>query len=590
MFPADGEYKLSGRLVTRRRGRATPASRATTGRTSSSSRRRRRGVLGADRRQRGSRARRRERHERSRDAVDAQMTRRRSTITAGPHEVGFTWRERTVRAAGRVAARRCATPGGPHIRRACRGSRPSVVEGPYNVDGHQQHAEPRAAVRLQARRRPPRNRRARRRSSRTSRAARTAGPSRRRRRAAARVLHAGARERRRLRRRHPRGRGAHARRARRSCTASRRDPADVPAGATHSVSDLELASRLSFFLWSSIPDEKLLGLAEPGRLREPGVLDAQVRPHDRGRARRCAGQQFRRPVAAAAQPRDRRSARPADVPGFRRQHPEGVPPRDRDVLRDTSCARTAARPRAAERRLHVPERAAGEALRHPRRLRRALPPGEADRSEPPRPARPGQHPVADRGGDAHLAGVPRQVHPDHVLNRRRRRRRRTCRRSRKAQAARTAPKTVREQLELHRKNPPCACCHSIIDPPGFALENFNSVGSGATRRARARRSTPPACWRTARQVDGPVALRERDPERPEAFVTTRHAKAADLRAGPRARAGRHAGRPPHREKGGAERLPLRRRSSWASSRARRSRCGPNWSRVRNRQQVAQAKE
>ena len=42
--------------------------------------------------------------------------------------------------------------------------------------------------------------------------------------------------------------------------------------------------------------------------------------------------------------------------------------------------------------------------------------------------------------------------------------------------AATAPKTVRAQLELHRKNQPCASCHRVIDPPGFALENFNSVG------------------------------------------------------------------------------------------------------------------
>ena len=56
-----------------------------------------------------------------------------------------------------------------------------------------------------------------------------------------------------------------------------RDPAGVRPGAAHAVSDLELASRLSFFLWSSIPDEKLLNLAAAGRLREPGVLAAQVR-------------------------------------------------------------------------------------------------------------------------------------------------------------------------------------------------------------------------------------------------------------------------------------------------------------------------
>src|SRR5262249_29050166 len=55
------------------------------------------------------------------------------------------------------------------------------------------------------------------------------------------------------------------------------DPAILPAGAPHRISDLELASRLSFFLWSSIPDDELLNLAVAGRLREPRVLEAQVR-------------------------------------------------------------------------------------------------------------------------------------------------------------------------------------------------------------------------------------------------------------------------------------------------------------------------
>src|SRR5688572_10788981 len=55
------------------------------------------------------------------------------------------------------------------------------------------------------------------------------------------------------------------------------DPAGLRAGAAHPVSDIELASRLSFFLWSSIPDQPLMNLATAGRLREPGVLAAQVR-------------------------------------------------------------------------------------------------------------------------------------------------------------------------------------------------------------------------------------------------------------------------------------------------------------------------
>jgi hypothetical protein len=56
-----------------------------------------------------------------------------------------------------------------------------------------------------------------------------------------------------------------------------RDPAAVETGKTHKISDIELASRLSYFLWSSMPDDELLGLAEAGKLRAAGVLDAQVK-------------------------------------------------------------------------------------------------------------------------------------------------------------------------------------------------------------------------------------------------------------------------------------------------------------------------
>ena len=56
-----------------------------------------------------------------------------------------------------------------------------------------------------------------------------------------------------------------------------RDPNPVDPAEIHRVSDIELASRLSYFLWSSMPDEELLGLAEAGRLGNPAVLDAQVK-------------------------------------------------------------------------------------------------------------------------------------------------------------------------------------------------------------------------------------------------------------------------------------------------------------------------
>ena len=56
-----------------------------------------------------------------------------------------------------------------------------------------------------------------------------------------------------------------------------RDPANVAVGAAYRINDLELASRLSFFLWSSIPDDELLTIAEQGKLKDPAVLQQQVR-------------------------------------------------------------------------------------------------------------------------------------------------------------------------------------------------------------------------------------------------------------------------------------------------------------------------
>jgi hypothetical protein len=55
------------------------------------------------------------------------------------------------------------------------------------------------------------------------------------------------------------------------------DPADTSPGGVRQVSDIELASRLSFFLWSSIPDDELLTIAEGGKLRDPAILEGQVR-------------------------------------------------------------------------------------------------------------------------------------------------------------------------------------------------------------------------------------------------------------------------------------------------------------------------
>ena len=80
------------------------------------------------------------------------------------------------------------------------------------------------------------------------------------------------------------------------------DPARLAAGAAHRISDVDLASRLSFFLWSSIPDQELLDAAAGNRLGAARGARAPGAPHAERPARGVAGQELRRPVAAPAQP------------------------------------------------------------------------------------------------------------------------------------------------------------------------------------------------------------------------------------------------------------------------------------------------
>jgi hypothetical protein len=81
-------------------------------------------------------------------------------------------------------------------------------------------------------------------------------------------------------------------------------------------------------------------------------------------------------------------------------------------------------------------------------------------------------------------------------------------------------KTVREQLEVHRQNAACASCHRIIDPPGFALENFNSVGQWRDAAADGTPIDAAGMLADGAKVDGPAALRDAILNRPDVFVTT----------------------------------------------------------------------
>ena len=125
-----------------------------------------------------------------------------------------------------------------------------------------------------------------------------------------------------------------------SCCACYRDPA-TPKAATYRLSDLELASRLSFFLWSSIPDDHLLTLAEHGELNNPQNLEKEVRRMLADpRATDALVNNF------AAQWLNLRQVEdvvvdPTKYPLLRRESAAGIPAGNRNVRRPALCARIA---------------------------------------------------------------------------------------------------------------------------------------------------------------------------------------------------------------------------------------------------------
>src|SRR5690606_14535563 len=82
------------------------------------------------------------------------------------------------------------------------------------------------------------------------------------------------------------------------------------------------------------------------------------------------------------------------------------------------------------------------------------------------------------------------------------------------------PSTVREQLELHRASPNCAVCHNVIDPPGFALENFDAVGQWRDVTAEGLAIDAAGVLADGTAIDGPAALREALVGEPEIFAGT----------------------------------------------------------------------
>jgi hypothetical protein len=298
-----------------------------------------------------------------------------------------------------------------------------------------------------------------------------------------------------------------------------KDPPEARPGSAHPVSDVELASRLSFFLWSSIPDEKLLGLAEAGRLREPGTLAAQVNRMFADERSDALVSNF---TGQWLQLRNLEAKVVPDIimfpdfddnirKGFRKETEmlfAYILRQDRSALELLSADYTFVDERLAKhygfqgvygpqfRRVKIADPNRRGLLGQGSILAMT---SVATRTSP---VFRGKYVLST------FLNTPPTPPPPNVP---------TLDESNKAAAA--VPKTVRAQLELHRSNPVCGGCHRVIDPPGFALENFDSVGDWRDKGADGAPLDTAGVLADGTKVNGPVELREAILSRPAAFTT-----------------------------------------------------------------------
>ena len=290
--------------------------------------------------------------------------------------------------------------------------------------------------------------------------------------------------------------------------------------AARRLSDLELASRLSFFLWSSIPDERLLSLAERGELSRPAVRAAQVRRMLADpRATSALVDDF------AAQWLNLRRVREVVV------HPDVYPDFDDNLLdaftQETRLffADTLRDDRSVSDLLRADYTFVNERLaRHygipgiyGTRFRRVRLPNPDQRggllahgallsttSYPDRtsPVLRGKW-LLDNIFGVYVPPPPADVNT-------------TLPEIRPG----TAPPTIRERLALHRTNPVCASCHSVIDPPGFALEHFDAIGGWRTVDESGQPVDATGTTAGGASVAGLSGLRAILLQRPAQFPTT----------------------------------------------------------------------
>jgi hypothetical protein len=297
-----------------------------------------------------------------------------------------------------------------------------------------------------------------------------------------------------------------------------RDPSSIESRAAYQLPDVELASRLSFFLWSSIPDEELLDLAQAGMLSDPDVLEGQVsRMLADGKARALvenfAGQWLYLRNLDSFVPNsvgfpnfddNLRQGLRAETELFF----ESIVREDRGVVDLMTADYTFLNERVAKhygvpgvygshfRRVTLEDEERWGLLGKGSIL---MVSSHTDRTSPV---------VRGKWVLENLLGAPPPAPPPDV-----------------PPLEDIDPEgrlSLRERLEAHRENPVCAACHATMDPIGFALENFDAVGAWREYENGFGSDPidPSAELVGGTEVSGPVELRGALLANPELFVST----------------------------------------------------------------------
>ena len=242
--------------------------------------------------------------------------------------------------------------------------------------------------------------------------------------------------------------------------------------AVHPIGQFELATRLSYFLWSSMPDDELFKLAEKNQLRNPGVLEAQVRrmlkdPKSSALVENFAGQWLMLRSLATVTP-DKNTFRNFDqslknaMVRETELYFDYVMREDRSIMEFLDSDYTFVNDRLARhygipgsfegkfKKVTLTDHSRGGILTHASILTVTSNPTRTS------PVKRGKWILEN------ILGTPPPPPPPDVPN--------------LDTESKTLTGSLRQRMEKHRENPNCAVCHAKLDPLGFGLENFDAIG------------------------------------------------------------------------------------------------------------------